>query len=527
VEGTSLETQKAACLQYAEASGLKVQSVFEEEGESAKFRDRTELLKLLEYCRNEKNIKALIVWKVDRFARNVEDHFAVKRELLKYGVAIHSVTEPISDSPIGRFTETIFAAMAECDNGIRAHRCIEGMQHKIQNGIFPWKPPLGYLTINQRGEKKNKPDIRDPKRFAIIQEAWKLLLSGSFQKADVVRYFRSRGLTASSGKWVSAQVVDFMFQNKFYAGILHDPWGNKEYPGLHEGMVTPEEFDAVQVILNPRSRRIIHVTESPDFHLRGLVRCRACLRPMTGSWSTGRSKRYAYYHCYSPVCSRYGKGIARETLEGQFVGILEQYAIRPRLVPLLVQKLRRESTAARRKCDLQTASYRVRLSVLEKEDQELIQMRRRNLICDEEFSQDHVRLSDDICKVRELLNNLQTERFDEKDVAEVLSFLASLRTNWPRTAFHFRRRFQQAVFCDGLIDGKFGTAKKSDVFRFIDGFQNRKTMGVHPTLEFWNRVIRDFVKLAKLIRSPDVFAKDEKSLIPNTNGNIPELPMAA
>ena len=31
--------------------------------------------------------------------------------------------------------------------------------------------------------------------------------------------------------------------------------------------------------------------------MRGFVRCEACGRPLTGSWSKGRNGHYAYYHC--------------------------------------------------------------------------------------------------------------------------------------------------------------------------------------------------------------------------------------
>jgi len=41
---------------------------------------------------------------------------------------------------------------------------------------------------------------------------------------------------------------------------------------------------------------------------------------------------------------------------------------------------------------------------------------------------------------------------------------------------------------------------------------------VHPAVEFWNRVILDFVKLAKLIRSPGMFVETSKGAIPNPNG---------
>src|SRR5574341_500015 len=91
VKGTSLESQELACREYARSKNIKILKVFIERGESAKFADRTELLALNDFCRQNKgSVEVLLVWKIDRFARNVTDHFNVKATLAKYGVRIVS-----------------------------------------------------------------------------------------------------------------------------------------------------------------------------------------------------------------------------------------------------------------------------------------------------------------------------------------------------------------------------------------------------------------------------------------------------
>src|ERR671927_387423 len=84
VEGTSLESQELACREYAGRNGINVSRVYVERGESAKFADRTQLLELLEFCHErQNNVQVLLVWKIDRLARNVGDHFNIKANLLK------------------------------------------------------------------------------------------------------------------------------------------------------------------------------------------------------------------------------------------------------------------------------------------------------------------------------------------------------------------------------------------------------------------------------------------------------------
>src|SRR5438309_7516503 len=113
VEGTSLESQEAACREYARRNGIEITRVFIERGESAKFADRTQLLELLEFCRDRQNaVQAMLVWKIDRLARNVGDHFNIKANLLKQNVRVVSVTEPIDSNPEGKLLETILAGFA-------------------------------------------------------------------------------------------------------------------------------------------------------------------------------------------------------------------------------------------------------------------------------------------------------------------------------------------------------------------------------------------------------------------------------
>src|SRR5216117_2506993 len=53
-ENLSLSTQLKACEEYCERQGFEVLARFREEGESAKTADRTELQKLLHFCRTNK-----------------------------------------------------------------------------------------------------------------------------------------------------------------------------------------------------------------------------------------------------------------------------------------------------------------------------------------------------------------------------------------------------------------------------------------------------------------------------------------
>ena len=82
----SLTTQERACRAYCEREGLTVARIFVEEGETAKTTtNRTKLLELLDYCREQKGtIKHVVVFKIDRFSRNQYDHIIPDAQLKKF-----------------------------------------------------------------------------------------------------------------------------------------------------------------------------------------------------------------------------------------------------------------------------------------------------------------------------------------------------------------------------------------------------------------------------------------------------------
>jgi hypothetical protein len=70
-ENLSLPTQLKACEEYCQRQGFHVLARFREEGESAKTADRTELQKLLQFCRTNKGrVQFVVVFNLTRFARD-------------------------------------------------------------------------------------------------------------------------------------------------------------------------------------------------------------------------------------------------------------------------------------------------------------------------------------------------------------------------------------------------------------------------------------------------------------------------
>src|SRR5712664_1788399 len=146
-ENLSLPTQLKACEEYCERQGFNVLARFREQGESAKTADRTELQKLLQFCRTNKGkVQFGVVFNLTRFAREKYDHFALRAHLKSLGISLRSATEPIDDTSTGKLMEGVLAAFAQFDNDVRSDRTRAGMRAALELGRWTFLAPLGYLN---------------------------------------------------------------------------------------------------------------------------------------------------------------------------------------------------------------------------------------------------------------------------------------------------------------------------------------------------------------------------------------------
>ncbi len=141
VDNYSLETQETECRKYCEREGLIVDRLFREEGESAKTVNRTELQEMLRYLTShakKREITHVVVYRVDRLAREVGGHHTIKTTLSRLNVILQSVMERFDETPTGKLTENLMAVLAQFDNDLRSQRSRDGMMAAVAHGRWLW-----------------------------------------------------------------------------------------------------------------------------------------------------------------------------------------------------------------------------------------------------------------------------------------------------------------------------------------------------------------------------------------------------
>lgn len=304
INNTSLETQEELCREYCEREGIEVDKVFIEKGESARYIDRTELQASIAYC-GTKLINFFIVWRLDRFSRSAENHYRIRSLLTDLGVRVISVSEPVEDSPEGRFVEGIFALKAQLENEQRWIKVEHGIKARLQQGYWLSNHPPGYIRTKEFVYKRCRELVKDPDRWPWIKRAWDLMASGNYSIADIVAFLNNNNYRTRTGGKVYKQMVSGMFRNKLYLGIIDVPKYGILVKARHEAMISQEVFDRVQDVLAGKAPHLGKKQNeySKGFSMIKVLKCHCCGHMLSGYHARGNGGLYGYYRCTNPKCT--------------------------------------------------------------------------------------------------------------------------------------------------------------------------------------------------------------------------------
>lgn len=117
-----------------------------EDKASGKNADRPELAHCLKSLREG---DTLVVWRLDRLGRNLEDLIRIAGQLEARGVKFKSLTEAIDTSgPAGKLVFHMFGALAEFERGLVRERTLAGLAAARARGRVGGRPSL--LDAKQR-----------------------------------------------------------------------------------------------------------------------------------------------------------------------------------------------------------------------------------------------------------------------------------------------------------------------------------------------------------------------------------------
>ena len=473
VNGTSLDSQRKACLEYAKKEGLELplENIFCEEGESAKLLNRPELARMLDFCsKNKGGLTHCIVWKVDRLARKVEYHQIIRAQLAKMGIKLVSVTEPIGDDPMGLLFENMLSAFAQFDNEIRTARTTGGMRERTKQGGWVHETPPGYKKLKTpSGIPTLEPDESAPK----VKRFLELFATGAYTVAQAVDLAYELGIRKKDGKKKHWQGIKDILTNPLYIGVINTKFTDgKPIKGLHPPIINNKTYNKIQDVLFGNSINVSKHAEA-DWPLRGGFLIHSCGHQMTGSAPMGNSGPSPRYHCTHCKASSLGKPVSkkREIVHEEFMSLLSEITPSEGTTRLFKEIILRRWNEAYKESRQLSLNIQDELERAKTNKSRVLDLYIEGKLNKEDYESKMEEIRSQISNLELRLSDT-TEDTNNKDkvIDDALLFLSNPAKFWNLSSIELRKRIQNSIFPEGLVydckDG-FGTVKPSNSYLLI------------------------------------------------------------
>ena len=303
----SIEGQLAECRAFAERNNLRIVREYIDRALTGTTDKRPDFLQMIEDSKR-KGFQFVIVYQLDRFARNRYDSATYKAKLKKNGVRVLSAKENITDDASGILIEGVLESMAEYYSAELSQKIKRGISISASKcKYFGGSVPLGYKVDEQKNFVINE------EVAPLVKTMFEMLVGGNTY-ADIIRYLNERGIkTSRGGKWNKSS-FHRIFSNRRYLGkyIYH----GEEIDGGMPRLIDDELFAEAQKVLARYAAAPSRGKAKVEYLLSDKLICGHCGNKMTGISSTSKNKTTHHYY----KCAGNNKGICKKrTIRKQFI----------------------------------------------------------------------------------------------------------------------------------------------------------------------------------------------------------------
>lgn len=269
----SIEGQVRVCSDYAARKGYEVVHEYVDRAVSGKTDKRDAFQRMLRDSATAE-WSAVIVYKLDRFARNRIESAVNRSTLKKNGVSLLSAQEEIPETPEGVLLESLIEGLNEYFSLELAQKVSRSFYDlRLKGQFLGGKTPYGYKIVD--------------KHYVINEE-----------QAEKIRYVFS---AIENGRRIKDVAVELEHEPCNWYRIVK----NIKYAGclVHQGeiienaipaIVPRAQFERVQEVLRKQGKSY---RPAYGYPLSGKVFCGVCGGNVTGGVANGKGGKYRYYRC--------------------------------------------------------------------------------------------------------------------------------------------------------------------------------------------------------------------------------------
>ncbi len=304
----SIEGQLRECKAFAKRNDIHIVDTYIDRAISAKTDNRPSFQKMIKDSA-KKPFDVILVWKLDRFARNRYDSAHYKSVLRKNGVKVVSVTESISEGAEGILLESLLEGMAKYYSAELSEKVVRGLTENALKCLYNGGTlPIGYVVdANQQYQI-------DPVAAPAVLEAFQLYASGTSMQKLADR-FNLAGIRTKRGGKLDTDNITRMLHNRKYIGEYR--YRDIVVPNGIPAIVSEELFNRVQERMAANKKAPAKHKAEDEYLLTTKLYCGKCKCFMVGESGTGKSGLvHRYYKC---VGVKHHKGCDKKSVKKEWI----------------------------------------------------------------------------------------------------------------------------------------------------------------------------------------------------------------
>ena len=319
----SIEGQLRECYEYARRYDITIVGEYIDRAISGMSDDRPDFQRMISDAA-KKQFERIIVWKLDRFARNRYDSALYKHKLKQYGVRVISAMENVGEGDESILLEALLEASAEYYSLDLRKKIKRGQRENIAKGVYCG----GSVAFGYKVEAGKL--VPDEKTAPIIRHVFSLYANG-VQMKDIVKELRSRGIKTQRGGEITHSTFTRALSNTVYIGKYM--YKGQEVPGMAVPLIDEATFYRASKRLQQNKRSTVTEKSKVEYLLHGKAFCGYCGSHLIGISGTSKTgDKHHYYACYN---RRKKQGCKKATEKKDF---LEWYVVEQTLEYVLAQE---------------------------------------------------------------------------------------------------------------------------------------------------------------------------------------------
>ena len=306
----SIEGQIRECTAFAKKNGITILRHYIDRAFSAKTDNRPEFQNMIKDS-GKHLFDMIIVWKLDRFARNRYDSARYKAALKKNGVKVVSATEVISDGAEGIILESVLEGYAEYYSADLSEKVVRGMtENALKSKYNGGTLPIGYQIDSDQCFQL------DPLTAPFVREAFQRYDEGATMTA-IRDWLNEQGVKNTRGQKMTYNSVQHLLNNRRYIGEY--TYRDIVVPDGIPAIVPQDLFDRVQEKLAKNKKAPARHKAEDDYLLTTKLFCGYCGAYLCGESGTSHTGNvHHYYKCVSVKKKRtecHKKSVRKEWIE--------------------------------------------------------------------------------------------------------------------------------------------------------------------------------------------------------------------